>query len=122
MNAEPIRTRKTRMPKKQAAENAPESIIAEPAIVEPTPEIATEPDFGYTEGEMVLGLEDKSKLHMPEKLQTIINLLKVLPVQYKETEEQLKRNIWNIARFEPTNSMIAHARESIDNEPQRTQR
>lgn len=69
--------------------------------------------------ELCLGLEDRSKLNDQDKHDTIVRLLKVFPIQYKDSEEKIKRNIWNIGRFEPTNAQIQAAQEAIDNEPKR---
>jgi hypothetical protein len=69
--------------------------------------------------EVDLGLPDKSSLTAEDQHQVLINLLKTLPFIYRETEEQLKRNVHNIARFEPTREMIRKAQEAIDNEPVR---
>jgi hypothetical protein len=110
-----IRKIKPEIPKKPTSVEALQSTNSDEGIVEPTP-IIEEPK------EVSLGLVDRSSLIDRDKLMTVINLLKVLPKQYQETETMTKQNIWNIARFEPTNAMIQEAREAIENEPKRDQR
>ncbi|CAB4174759.1 hypothetical protein UFOVP1138_39 [uncultured Caudovirales phage] len=85
---------------------------------EPIAEYTPEPEIK----ELSLGLEDRSKLNDNDKHDTLVRLLLVLPKQYVEAEEQLKRNIWNIGRFEPTNAQIQAAREAIANDPKRNPR
>jgi hypothetical protein len=110
-----VRRIKPEISKKPTSVEAVESTNEDQGIVEPTL-IIEEPK------EVSLGLVDRSALVDRDKLMTVINLLKVLPKQYQETEATIKQNIWNIARFEPTNAMIQQAREAIENEPKRDQR
>ena len=65
---------------------------------------------------------DLSRLNDDDKMQSLINLLKVLPAQYMTDDAMAKENIWRIARFEPTTDQLARAKEAIENEPKRTPR
>jgi hypothetical protein len=77
-----------------------------------------EPIAEYTP-ELTLGLVDNSNLNDLDKHESIIRIIKILPVEYMKTEEDKKRNVWNLARFEPTNKQLDAAYEAIGNEPKR---
>jgi hypothetical protein len=49
---------------------------------------------------------DLSKLDDSDKMQSLLNLLKVLPEQYRQNREMLKENVYNLARFTPTDEML----------------
>lgn len=85
----------------EAAKPQPEELqeesIVEAASVEEKPakpisELATKPDL--------------SKLNDDDKMQSLLNLIKVLPEQYRQNREMLKENVYNLARFVPTDEML----------------
>lgn len=90
-------------------------------IVTPAP-VEESPVFVTTETPLLDAKPDLSKLNDDDKMQSLINLLKVLPSQYMMDDAMAKENIWRIARFEPTTEQLARAKEAIENEPKRTPR
>jgi hypothetical protein len=49
---------------------------------------------------------DLSRLDEDSKMQSLINLLKVLPEQYRQDRAMLKENVYRLARFEPTDAQL----------------
>jgi len=58
---------------------------------------------------------DLSRLSDDDKMQSLVNLLRVLPLQYRVSYEMAKGNIWNIARFEPSEEQFEQALKLIEN-------
>jgi len=103
------------------AVNAPETVKEEKPIVPPSP-VEEKVSPVVTETPILDSKPDLSRLNDDDKMQSLINLLKVLPVQYRLDDASTKENIWRIARFEPTTEQLARAQEAIDNEPKRNPR
>ena len=93
----------------------------EKPIVTPAPTVES-PVLEVSATPVLDSKPDLSRLNDDDKMQSLINLLKVLPAQYRLDDATTKENIWRIARFEPTTEQLARAQEAIDNEPKRTPR
>jgi hypothetical protein len=62
---------------------------------------------------------DLSKLSDDDKMQSLLNLIKVLPEQYRQNREMLKENVYNLARFTPTDAMLDTVLDGAYVAPQR---
>lgn len=106
------------------AKEAARRASAKEGIVTPGQEeesVVTEP----TETPLLDMKPDLSRLNDDDKMQSLTNLLRVLPKQYRLDPASTKENIWRIARFEPTDDQLVRAYaaiEAIENEPKRNQR
>jgi len=106
-------------PERIAKEAARRAELKE-AIVTPAP-VDDSPTTELSESPLLDMKPDLSRLNDDDKMQSLINLLKVLPTQYMQDDAMAKENIWRIARFEPTTEQLARAKEAIENEPKRHQ-
>jgi len=97
----------------------PVESVEETPIVTPEPVEENVPNEATEVQVEVEAKPDQSRLNDDDKMQSLINLLKILPLQYRVDYAMAKDNIWNIARFVPTEEQYERALAAIDTPPQR---
>ena len=100
------------------AAEAPVGAFEEKDIVSPALE-EEKPLEAVIQSPLLEQKPDLSKLNDDDKMQSILNLLKVLPEQYRQNRDMLKENVYNLARFTPTDAMLDTVLDGAYVAPQR---